>query len=178
MLQASVGKTDKYIFGFFATRHSWLILTKTRNDLKRHKTTYKRARNNLKRLETTWNDLQHWNDLQRPEKTYNKQETTWNDLQQLRNNQQRPENTCNEQKKDAKRPTTSRFPDYFTIWGNRFSSLTCFYPNIWLQSFEHCFTENHGENRAPNISILSCVFITGYKIYGILTLRTTLTLVN
>ena len=26
--------------------------------------------------------------------------------------------------------------------------------------------ENHGENRAPNICILSCVFITGYKIAG------------
>ena len=99
MLQASVGKTDKYIFCFFATRYSWLIFTKMRNDLKRHKTTFKRSRNNLKRLETTWNDLQHWNDLQRPEKTYNKQETTWNDLQQLRNNQQRPDNICNEQKK-------------------------------------------------------------------------------
>ena len=34
-----------------------------------------------------------------------------------------------------------------------------------MQSFEHCFTKNHGENRMPNISILSCVFNTGYKIY-------------
>ena len=27
--------------------------------------------------------------------------------------------------------------------------------------------ENHGENTAPNIGILPCVFITGYKIYRI-----------
>ena len=27
--------------------------------------------------------------------------------------------------------------------------------------------ENHGENRAPKISILSCAFIKGYKTYGI-----------
>ena len=27
--------------------------------------------------------------------------------------------------------------------------------------------ENHGKNRTPNIFILSCVFITGYKIYRV-----------
>ena len=113
------------------------------------------------------------NDLKRPETTYNEQETTWNDPQRVRNNLQWPEPTNNERKKNKnknkneKRPTTSRFWDYFTIWGNRFSSLTHFPSNIWLQSFEHCFMANHGENRAPNICILSCVFITGYKIYRI-----------
>ena len=39
-----------------------------------------------------------------------------------------------------------------------------FLPNIWLQSFEYCFMENHGEYWAPNICILSSVFLTGYKI--------------
>ena len=34
------------------------------------------------------------------------------------------------------------------MWDKRFSSLTRFPPNIWLQSFEHCFTENHSDNRA------------------------------
>ena len=92
-----------------------------------------------------------WNDLKRSETTYKEQETTWNDPQRVRHNLQWPEHTYNEQRKDAKRPTTSRFWDYFTIWGNRFSSLTRFQPNIWLQSFEHCFTENHGENRASSI---------------------------
>ena len=27
--------------------------------------------------------------------------------------------------------------------------------------------ENYGKNRTPNIGILSCVFITGYKIYRV-----------
>ena len=89
--------------------------------------------------------------MKRPTTTYNKQETAWNDPQRVRHNLQWPEKTYNEQRKYAKRPTTSIFPDYFTIWGNRFSSLTRFLLNIWLQSFEHYFTENHGENRAPSI---------------------------
>ena len=129
---------------------------------------------------TTWNDLQ-WtgNDLKRPTVTYNQRETTWNNPQRVRHNLQRPEPTYNKQKKTRNNQQQSRFWDYFTIWDNRFSSLERFQPNIWLQSFEHCcFTENHGENRAPNISILSCVFITGSKICGIFTLRITLTLVN
>ena len=155
---------------------------------KRPETTYNEQGMTYNEQKTTWNDLkQARNDLKQPTTTwkdlYNKQ-----DLQRARNNLKRPTTSktqptttrtyLQQAKKDAKRPTTSRFWDYFTIWGNRFSSLTCFQPNIWLQSFEHCFMENYGENRAPNISILSCVFITGYKIYGILTLRTTLTLVN
>ena len=108
-----------------------LALIKTRNDLKRPE-----------RLTTS---------KKRPKTTYNEQETTWNDPQRVRHNLQWPEHTYNEQRKDAKRPTTSRFSDYFTIWGKRFSSLTRFPPNIWLQSFKHCFTENHGENRASSI---------------------------
>ena len=68
-------------------------------------------------------------------------------------------------KKDAKPPMTRRFWDYFTIWGNRFSSLTRFPTNIWLQSFEHCFMENDGENKLPNVFILSCVFIMEYNIH-------------
>ena len=31
---------------------------------------------------------------------------------------------------------------------------------------EHCFTENHGENRVPNISTLSCIFVTNTKFTG------------
>ena len=102
---------------------SWkLVLTKTRNDLKRPTTSKKRpettwnnlqwARNDLerpttskKRPETTWNDLQRVrNDLKRPTTTYNEQETTWNDLQRARNylkwptaSKRRPEMTYNEQ---------------------------------------------------------------------------------
>ena len=68
-------------------------------------------------------------------------------------------------KKDAKRQSTSRLSDYFTIWGKRFSFLTSFPPNIWLQSFEHCITENHGHGRASNISIVSCIFFMGCNIY-------------
>ena len=71
---------------------SWkLVLTKTRNDLKRPTTSKKRP-------ETTWNDLQ-WarNDLKWPETTCNEQETTWNDLQRPTASKKRPEMTYNEQ---------------------------------------------------------------------------------
>ena len=135
---------------------------------------------------TTWNDLQRTrNDMKRPttskKRPGNNLQLARNDLKRLAISKTQPKTTrtyLQQAKKGPKRPATSRYWDYFTIWGNRFSSLTRFQPNIWLQSFEHCFTENHGENRARNISILSCVFITGYEIYGMLTLRTTLTLVN
>ena len=50
-----------------------------------------------------------------------------------------------------KRPTASIFSQYFTILGKRFSPLTFFLSNIWLLSFECCFTENHSENRASSI---------------------------
>ena len=117
----------------------------TWNDLKRSETTYKEQ-------ETTWNDLQRpTTSRKQSETTYNVQETTWNDPQRVRNNLQWPEHTYNEQRKDAKRTRRSRFSDYFTIWGKQFSSLTRFPPNIWLQSFEYCFMENHGENRASSI---------------------------
>ena len=126
---------------------------------------------NAERLGTTWNDLQ------RSETNYNEQETTWNDLQRARNNLKRPTTSKKQPttiwgyqqraKKDAKPPPTSRFWDYFTVLGNRLSSLTRFPPNTWLQLSEHCFMENHGENRALNICILSCLFITGYNIYWI-----------
>ena len=141
----------------------WYLLKRgtTWNDFKQPITTYNEQ-------ETTWNNLQRAkNDLKRPTTTYNKQETAWNDPQRVRHNLQWPEPTYHEQRKDAKWPTTSRFSDYFTIWGKRFSSLTRFPPNIWLQSFEYCFTENHGQSRASRISILSCVIFTGYKIYFI-----------
>ena len=135
-------------------KNSVTVLIKTWNDLKRPATTYsnlKRPTTSKKRPETTCNDVQQ------SETTYNEQETTWNDPQRVRHNLQR----------DTKQPTTNRFWDCFTVWGNLFSSLTRLPANIWLQSFEHCFMENHSENRAPNICILSCVFFTAYKIYRI-----------
>ena len=149
------------------------------NDLKQPATNKKRPTTSKKRPEMTYNDLKRlitnkkWpgnnlqqarNDLNRPTMSKTQPTKTWTDLQRA--------------KKDAKQPTRSRFWDYFTIWGNWFSSLTRFQPNILLRPFEHCFKENHGENRVPKISILSWVFIMGYKIYGILKLQTTLTLVN
>ena len=151
-----------------------------RNNLKRPTT-------NKKRPETTYNEQETtWNDLQQPEKTYKEQETTWKQLatskKQPTTSKTQPTMTQaylqQQKKKDAKWPTASRFWDYFTIWGNWFSSLARFQHSIWLQSFKHCSKENHGENRALNISILSCAFILGYKIYRILTLQTTLTLTN
>ena len=95
---------------------------------------------------------------------------TWNEPQWVRHNLQWPECTYNEQRKDAKQPTASSFADYFTIWGQWFSSLTRFPPNIWLQSFEHCFTENHGQNSVKHLLLcikhqLSCVIFTGYTTF-------------
>ena len=90
---------------------------------------------------TTYNNLQRArNNLKQPTTTYNEQETTWKDLQRVRNDLKWPitsktwmtEHTYNEQRKDTKRPTTSRFSNYFTIWDKRFTSLIHFPPNIWL----------------------------------------------
>ena len=152
-----------------------MVLTKMRNHLKRPTTCKKRSETTYNKQETTWSDLQqHSTSKKRPE-------TTYNDLKRPITNKKRPKKRPTTSKKrtettynDPNLPTTSKEKmwndqqqadfdfDYFIIWGNRFSSLTRFILNIWLQSFEHFFTENHGENRAPNISILSCVFITGY----------------
>ena len=129
-----------------------LLFTKSRNDLKQPETTYNEQ-------ETTWNGLKRPTaSKNRPETTYGEQETTWNDLQRARNNLKRPTTSKTQPtitstylqraKKDVERQTTSRFSDYFTIWGKRFSSLTRFPPNIWFQSLELCFTENHGDSRA------------------------------
>ena len=160
-------------FGTYKKRNNLKRPETTYRDKKRLKTTYsdlQQARNNLQRPATTWKNIyQTKNNL---ETIYNEQETTCNDPKRVRHNLQLPKPTYSKQrkkkKKEAKRPTTN----------NRFSSLTRFQPNIWSQSSENCFTENHGQSRAPNISILSCVFYTGYKIYGILMLRNSLTLVN
>ena len=122
---------------------------------------------------TTWNDLKRpTSSKKRPETTYNEQETAWNDLQRARNNLKRPITSKTQPtttrtylqraKKIRKTTNNKQILRLFYTRGNRFSSLTRFQPKIWLQSFEHCFTENHSENRAPNISILSCLFITGY----------------
>ena len=66
----------KFQFLLFVLKRSYIcyyimVLTKTRNDLKRP-TPYNEQ-------ETTWNDLQP---------TYNEQETTWNDLQPIYNEQE------------------------------------------------------------------------------------------
>ena len=101
---------------------------------------------------TTWNNMKRpTTSTKRPDTTYNDLERARNDLKRVRHNLQWPEHSYNEQRKDAKRPTTSRFSDYFIIWSKWFSSPTRFLANIWLQSFEHCFMENHGENRASSI---------------------------
>ena len=142
---------------WFSVNFFWFIL----GYLLKHGTTWKylkRPTTNKKRPETTYNDLKRTT-------------TTRNDLKRTTTSKTRPTTTWTYQqraKKDAKPPTTSRFWDYFTIWRNWFSSLTRFSSNTWLQSFEHCFMDNHGEiNRAPNICILSSVFITRYNIYRI-----------
>ena len=94
------------------------------------------------------------NDLQRPEKTCNKQETTW---KQPTTSKKRLETTHKEEDttyNDLNLPTTSKkktrndqqqadFEIILQYGGNRFSSLRSFKPNILLQSFEYCFTENH-----------------------------------
>ena len=121
------------LYNYF--RFCFTVLTKTRKDLKRSTTTFNEQK-------TTWNDLQRSTmSKKRPETTYNKQETAWNNPQRVRHNLQWPEHSYNEQRKDAKRPTARRFSGYFTIWGKRFSSLSC----VKRQ--------------------LPCVFFTGYKIY-------------
>ena len=140
---------------------TWNDLERARNDLKQHKTSKKRPK-------------MTYHDLKRP--AANKKQPG-NDQKRAKNNLKQPTTSKTtyydpnllktSKKKDAEQPTTG-FTDYFTIWVNRFSSLTRFQcVQSRLQSFEHCFTKNHAENRAPNISILSCVFITGYKIYRI-----------
>ena len=105
--------------------------------------------------------------------TYNEQETTWNDLKRRTTSKTQLTITWTylQRAKTKKRRETTNKKQILSLFynrGNRFSSLTRFprFPtNIWLQSFEHCFTENLGENRASNISTLSCVYFTGYKIY-------------
>ena len=116
-----------------------MVLTKMRNDLKRPK--------------TTCNDDLQWarNDLKRPTTNKTQPAMTWAYLQRA--------------KKDVKRPTTNNFSDYLTIWDKRSSPQTRFPPNICCNHSSIASTENHGENRASNLSKLSCVFYTGYKIY-------------
>ena len=126
------------------------VLTRTRTDLKQPKTTYNEQ-------EMTWNNLQ------RPKTTYNEQETTWKNLQRVADDlkwsttgKAQPTTTWTYQqhaKEDSKQLTRSRFWEYFTIWYDWFSSLTRVPPIILLQSFQHCFIENHLANRRSNICI-------------------------
>lgn len=83
-----------------------------------------------------------WNYLKLPK-------TNWNNLQRVKttyNDLNLPITSKNE---NAKRKTTSRFWDYFTKWSNRFNTF----------SIQHMIATI----RAPNVYILSCVFITGYR---------------
>ena len=139
LILSAINKLAKFTVRYLLKRGTtWNDLKRARNDL----TDLQRARNDLKWPTTS---------KKRPEMAYNEQETTWNDPQRVRHNLQWSEHNYTELGKDAKRPTTSIFSDYFTIWGKRFSSLTRFPLDIWLQSFEHFFTKNDGENRASSI---------------------------
>ena len=126
------------------------VLTKTPNDLQRH--------------ESTLNDLQWGRNNQKHRATSKKlPEMTCNDLRRVITSLKRPTTTYNQQRNNLKQPTASSVWHYFTIWDIPFSSFTIFPPNIWLQSFEHCFTENHDENRAPNIYMLSSWLLRDIK---------------
>ena len=102
------------------------------------------TRNELKRAR---------NDLKQPTKSKKQPEMTKvSNLQLARNN--------------LKRPTTSKkrpAPPELAYNEHRTLLQHIFHPNILLQSFEHCFMKNDGQNSAPNIYIL-CVFILGYRI--------------
>ena len=54
-------------------------------------------------------------DLKPPTMRKKRPETIYNDLKKTYNVE---ETTCKEQKRDSKQPTTSRYLDYFAIWGN------------------------------------------------------------
>ena len=129
--------------------------------------------NDLKQPETTWNKLQRArNNLKQPETTYNDREKTWNNINNLkRPTRSKKQHTMtwniyyNKQTKKPKSTYNKQILKLFCNISSLLSSLTSFLPNIWLQSFEHCFMENHDENRAP-IYILSCVFMSYLCILG------------
>ena len=100
---------------------------------------------------TTWNNLKRLTaSKKRPETTYNKQETTWNDLQCVRNNLKRSTTSKKQlettptsktqptmiwtylQRAKKRRETTNNKQIFrlFYNMGKRFSSLTCFPPNV------------------------------------------------
>ena len=132
-----------------------LVLTKTRNGLKRPETTY----NDLSKHKATWNDLQRsTTSKKRHETTCNEQETTLSNLQRARNDLKQPTMSKAQLtmtwiylKRAKKRRETTNSKQISRLWDKRFSSLARFPPKIWLQYFEYCFTENHGENRASSI---------------------------
>ena len=68
-----------------------------------------RTRNNLKRSETTWNDLQRpATSKKRPETTYNELQRTRNDLKRPITKKKRPENDLQRARNNLKGPTTSK----------------------------------------------------------------------
>ena len=166
--------------------------TATYNNLKRPATTYNKQETTWSDLQRARKDLKPPTSRKKqPETIYNEQETTWNDLQGLEKTRNKQETTSKRPTTSKKRPETTHnktqpimtwtylqrakkmpndrqqadFQIILQYGANLFSSLIRFPPNIWLQSFEYCFTENHGHCRASNISIVSCVFFMGFNIY-------------
>ena len=80
-------------------------------------------------------------------------------LQKAINDLQRSETTYHEGKKMLKITYNEQILRlFYNLWKSRFPL------NVSLQSLEHCFMENHNENSAPNIYILSYAFTKRYKI--------------
>ena len=114
-----------------------------------------------------------WNDLKQPTKSknwpetnYNEQETTLNNLQRAKNERKQPTTTWNDLQRAKKILETTYNKQIFRLL--YYLGQSHFPLNIWLQSFKHFFMENHNGNRVPSIYILSCAFITDYKICRIL----------
>ena len=118
-----------------------------------------------KQPETTYNNLK------RPERTYNEQETAWNDTQRVRRNLQWPEHFYDKQKR--RRETTNNKQilrlfcnmEQMVLFSNTFSTqhLVAVIQALlhgkswWKQSVKHLLSYVKRQ--------LSCVIFTGYKIY-------------
>ena len=100
--------------------------------LLKHETTW----SDLQRPEKTWSNLKRTrNYLKRPTANKKQPKTTYSNLKQLTAIEKRPTSTWNylqRAKRDLKRSATSRFWDYFTIWGNHVfhSTFDCNYSCI------------------------------------------------
>ena len=88
--------------------------------------------------------------------TYNKQKTSWNNPQ--------PDTTSNNpnlptsKKKALNNQQQADFEiilQYGAISSLLSTSLTRFQPNMWLQSFEHCFTEYHNSWNIQSFKVIT-----------------------